>query len=376
MALRLVAAARAAASSQAPLPPPPRLCRSLSHSCFGAAAGGSRCLSLSTSGLGHQERRSRRGSALHPGAIRHCASAPGATASTSSSSSSSSSSASSPSSSPSSSSTSASSTSSPPSSSSSSNNKNSNISNNNPYAPPPPPKPRVNPWLIWGSATAISISAGCYYYFVFSAKGPVIPLAEVCNKEDNPHVFLDIVIGGRQPFEGRIEIELFNSLCPRTVENFRCLCTGEKGVGQSGRELCFRGSKFHRIIPGFMCQGGDFTMGNGLGGESIYGSAFQDEFDNGYVKHSESMLLSMANKGEHTNGSQFFLTVAKTPHLDAKHVVFGRVVKGQDAVRQIEQAGSPSGNPRRPVMIVNCGQLPFRSLEESSESSEDKPSSN
>merc|ERR1712151_1258544 len=138
----------------------------------------------------------------------------------------------------------------------------------------------------------------------------------------------------------------------------RALATGERGKSiWTGKRLHFKGSQFHRIIPGFMCQGGDITMGNGRGGESIYGSTFADEFENGMVKHTEPGLLSMANRGKDTNGSQFFITVAKTSHLDGKHVVFGQVVKGMEIVKQIEKVGSGSGTPSKEVRISDCGQL-------------------
>eukprot|EP00978_Attheya_sp_CCMP212_P031423 scaffold118688_cov40-Attheya_sp.AAC.1 len=143
-------------------------------------------------------------------------------------------------------------------------------------------------------------------------------------------------------------MELFASVVPKTAENFRCLCTGEKGKGAvSGKPLCFESSIFHRVIPGFMCQGGDFTNGNGTGGESIYGAKFDDEFDLGFIAHSEPGLLSCANSGKNTNGSQFFLTTAKASWLNCKHVVFGKVESGMDVVNAIEAVGTQSGHPTK-----------------------------
>lgn len=169
----------------------------------------------------------------------------------------------------------------------------------------------------------------------------------------NPIVFFEMEIGGRPC--GRIEIELYADSVPKTAENFRALCTGEKGKGKSGKKLHFKGSSFHRVIPGFMCQGGDFTRGNGTGGESIYGEKFRDE--NFKHKHKEAGVLSMANSGPHTNGSQFFICTKATPHLDGKHVVFGRVVEGMDVLRLIEKEGSSSGKTKRPVEIADCGEV-------------------
>ncbi|NMF83155.1 peptidylprolyl isomerase [Nodosilinea sp. P-1105] len=169
----------------------------------------------------------------------------------------------------------------------------------------------------------------------------------------NPQVFFDITIGGAPA--GRIVMELRADVATKTAENFRALCTGEKGTGTSGKPLHFKGSSFHRIIPEFMCQGGDFTRGNGTGGESIYGAKFADE--NFTLKHTEPGLLSMANAGPNTNGSQFFLTTVSTPWLDGKHVVFGRVIEGMDVVQAMEQVGSRSGQTSEPVMIADCGEL-------------------
>jgi len=169
----------------------------------------------------------------------------------------------------------------------------------------------------------------------------------------NPRVFFDISIGGKPA--GRLSFELFADTVPITAENFRALCTGEKGVGKSGKQLTYKGSSFHRIIPNFMCQGGDFTAGNGTGGESIYGLKFEDE--NFTLKHDKSGLLSMANAGRNTNGSQFFITTTVTPWLDGKHVVFGVVREGLEVLQAMEACGSESGRPSAPVVITDCGVL-------------------
>ncbi|KAA0160124.1 hypothetical protein FNF28_05552 [Cafeteria roenbergensis] len=179
-----------------------------------------------------------------------------------------------------------------------------------------------------------------------------------------PRVFFDLAIDGKT--EGRVEMELRPDVAPKCSENFRALCTGEKGVGQSGKPLHYKGSSFHRIIPGFMCQGGDFTAGNGTGGESIYGHKFDDEAFT--LKHDSPYLLSMANAGPNTNGSQFFITTAVTPHLDGKHVVFGRVVSGFDVIKAAEAVGSAEGPTSVPVIIEDCGVVePEAAKEEAAE---------
>lgn len=161
-----------------------------------------------------------------------------------------------------------------------------------------------------------------------------------------PKVFLDVTADGR-PL-GRIVIELRADVVPKTAENFRALCTGEKGFG-------FKASTFHRVVPQFMLNGGDFTNHNGTGGKSIYGAKFADE--NFTLKHTGPGVVSMSNTGPNTNGSQFMICTVATPWLDGKNVVFGQVVTGMDVVGKIENLGTSAGKTTARIVIENCGQL-------------------
>lgn len=172
------------------------------------------------------------------------------------------------------------------------------------------------------------------------------PKAKEKSSRRLPRVFFDMSIDGKPA--GKIIMELRSDVVPKTAENFRVLCTGEKG-------LTYRGCNFHRIIPEFMCQSGDFVNNNGTGGVSIYGSKFEDE--NFTLKHDRPGVVSMASAGPNTNGSQFFITFAKAPNLDNVHVVFGSVISGMDVLLEIEKCGKKDGTPTKQVAIVKCGQI-------------------
>ncbi|XP_011043772.1 PREDICTED: peptidyl-prolyl cis-trans isomerase CYP20-1-like [Populus euphratica] len=185
---------------------------------------------------------------------------------------------------------------------------------------------------------------------VTQAKKSKADLKEITHK-----VYFDVEIDGKPA--GRITMGLFGKTVPKTTENFRALCTGEKGIGKAGKPLHYKGNVFHRIIPSFMIQGGDFTLGDGRGGESIYGENFADE--NFKLKHTGPGILSMANAGPDTNGSQFFITTVTTSWLDGRHVVFGKVMSGMDVVYKMEAEGRQNGTPKSKVVIVDSGELPL-----------------
>lgn len=234
---------------------------------------------------------------------------------------------------------------------------------------PPPPKPSATSGgggsnnLLW--QVGIGASVMCAYlganYFIFKTKDtinedgelvltsdvPVAPQAEITSR-----VYFDVEVDRHEA--GRVVIGLYGNVVPQTVKNFETLCRGDTSHAR-GAKLAYQGSSFHRIIPGFMIQGGDFTNHNGTGGMSIYGNKFADE--NFQLKHTGPGVLSMANAGRNTNGSQFFITTAKTSHLDGRHVVFGVVEEGWDIVRLIEKFGSQSGRPSRSITIAKCGVL-------------------
>jgi len=213
---------------------------------------------------------------------------------------------------------------------------------------------------VWQAGTVVALVAtyiGVNKAIDFSMKGdeddlaandgPAAPQAEITKR-----VFFDVEIDNHPA--GRIVMGLHGNVVPRTVHNFQTLCAGDT-VHPGGAKLAYEGTIFHRIIPGFMIQGGDFTNFNGTGGISVYGNKFEDE--NFQLRHTGPGLLSMANAGRNTNGSQFFITTARTPHLDGRHVVFGVVTSGWDVVKRIESFGNRSGTPSRRVTIKTCGVL-------------------
>mmetsp|Transcript_47026 Transcript_47026/g.132277 ORF Transcript_47026/g.132277 Transcript_47026/m.132277 type:complete len:233 (+) Transcript_47026:67-765(+) len=168
--------------------------------------------------------------------------------------------------------------------------------------------------------------------------------------------FLDIELDGNKL--GRIVVGLFGDVAPKAVENFVALCNCDRGKGKiSGKNLCYKGSKIHRVIPNFMFQGGDFTVGDGTGGESIFGGSFEDE--SFQVKHNRKYMLSMANSGKkNSNRSQWYINTVKTQWLDSKDVVFGMVLSGKDVITEIEKTGTHGGLPRAKIVVANSGSLP------------------
>lgn len=178
---------------------------------------------------------------------------------------------------------------------------------------------------------------------------------ETEENKKNPRCFLDISIDGKP--EGKIIVELFAHACPKTAENFRSLCVGDKGIGKTtGKPLHFKGCPFHKIIKKYMIEGGDFSNQDGTGGESIYGEKFEDENFN--FSHNETGLLSMVNTGPNTNGSQFFIICEPSPQLDEKHVVFGKVISGLNLVRTLENIETENNKPKKSCIIEDCGEIP------------------
>lgn len=198
-----------------------------------------------------------------------------------------------------------------------------------------------------------------FTFFSFRRREALVSISEEVTgevaREVTHRVYLDVTIDGQQA--GRIVVGLYGNVVPKTAENFRALCTGEKGKGSSGKNLHYKGIPFHRIISGFMIQGGDIIRKDGKGKVSIYGGTFPDE--NFIVKHSHAGIVSMANSGPNTNGCQFFITTVKASWLDGEHVAFGKVIQGMDTVYAIEGgAGTYNGKPRKKVLIADSGEIP------------------
>ncbi|KAI7724436.1 hypothetical protein M8C21_017279 [Ambrosia artemisiifolia] len=209
--------------------------------------------------------------------------------------------------------------------------------------------------LVRPRSLVIFLIGSVFVFLAFSSSSQLEEDAVEEVHEITHRVFLDVDIDKQRL--GRIVIGLYGEVVPKTVENFRALCTGEFGKGASGKPLHYKGTPFHRIIPGFMIQGGDTVYGNGRGNESIYGGVFRDE--NFKIKHSHAGMVAMVNSGPDSNGAQFFITTVKTYWLDGEHVVFGKVIEGMDTVYAIEGgAGTYSGKPRKKVVIADSGEIP------------------
>lgn len=210
-------------------------------------------------------------------------------------------------------------------------------------------------WVVQPKCLLLFVVLLIFLIFAFTS-----PIQDEVKEEEQEYeithrVYLDVDIDEQR--QGRIVIGLYGKVVSKTAENFRALCTGEKGKGASGKPLHYKGTPFHRIISGFMIQGGDIVYGDGRGSDSIYGSIFPDE--NFKIKHSHAGVVSMVNSGPNSNGSQFFITTIKTSWLDGEHVVFGKVIQGMDTVYAIEGgAGTYSGKPRKKVIIADSGEIP------------------
>ncbi|XP_039873722.1 probable inactive peptidyl-prolyl cis-trans isomerase-like 6 isoform X2 [Simochromis diagramma] len=208
---------------------------------------------------------------------------------------------------------------------------------------------------------AKSIAEGLKLQFPTAFLDPEIrPLFEfewhgyLCDKKKHQFVFMDVEIAGEAA--GRLMFELFSDICPKTSKNFEGLCTGEQGLSQSGFPLYYKGSLFHRIVPNGWVQGGDISPERkGNGGESIYGLMFEDE--NFAISHTKRGILGMANKGAHSNGSQFYITLQPTPWMDKTYVAFGQVVEGLDVLRRLEEASTCNERPKYECRITACGVL-------------------